>query len=302
LGVAASGAAGARLVADYQFNSSFLPSLGSTPALVASGAPGAFASEAPAGCQRPVWKFPTDSGLALSTVGKLPQDRYTVIMQFRHQGPPSGYQRLLGFNGNPPPENGLYIVDGAQLDLYNDNDPIDFEHKGPSAIPAGQFVEVAFSRSAAGMDTVYLNGVPEIAYLEVGNFSRLTSNTISFFRDDTTEEAPGAVARIRLYDDALTPAQIKATTGCIAPTTCGTEAVTLAGTGGKNVLVGTAGADVIAGLGGKDKIRGLGGNDILCGGKGNDRLIGGPGKDKLIGSKGNDTCLGGKGKDKLKGC
>ncbi|CAN5216151.1 hypothetical protein BH20ACT24_BH20ACT24_17030 [soil metagenome] len=67
------------------------------------------------------------------------------------------------------------------------------------------------------------------------------------------------------------------------------EACTLAGTDGDDVLTGTAGDDVICGLGGNDTMLGRGGNDTLIGGDGNDTLKGDRGSDSLLGEFGDDT-------------
>jgi hypothetical protein len=301
----ASTAAAAKLVADYQFNGSLAPSVGAAPALAPSGTGHGFASEATPNCQRQVGTFPADSGYSLDTTGVVPQDRYTVIVQFRSSlaGP---YTRLLGFDADfLADDDGLYVqlFSGSRfLNLYNADDPVATERRGTTPISPEQYVEVAFTRTSAGLDSVYLNGALEVFYQESDADGLLNTNRLFFFRDNGAEDRPGAVSRIRVYDDALSAAEIKTTQGCIAPTACSGEAVTLAGTSRKNTLVGTSRADVIAGLGGNDKIRGLGGDDILCGGKGKDKLIGGAGKDRLVGSKGDDTCKGGKGKDKGKGC
>jgi len=91
---------------------------------------------------------------------------------------------------------------------------------------------------------------------------------------------------------------------------CGGKVVTIAGTGGPDVLRGTPRADVIHGYGGDDIIMGLAGNDVICGGGGADELVAGAGNDivnagdgddTLIGNRGNDTLVAGKGDDKLNG-
>ncbi len=93
-------------------------------------------------------------------------------------------------------------------------------------------------------------------------------------------------------------------TGCapVRPAgTCAGAPLTVAGTGGRDVIRGSPRRDVINAFGGNDVIRGLSGNDVLCGGRGRDQLFGGKGKDKLVGGAGPDTLRGGAGRDKLVG-
>ena len=93
-------------------------------------------------------------------------------------------------------------------------------------------------------------------------------------------------------------------TGCAPvrpPGVCGGKQLTMAGTGGRDVIRGTQRRDIINAFGGNDVIRGVSGNDVLCGGRGNDQIFGGRGKDKLIGGAGRDTLRGGAGRDKLIG-
>jgi Ca2+-binding RTX toxin-like protein len=79
------------------------------------------------------------------------------------------------------------------------------------------------------------------------------------------------------------------------------EACTITGTSGDDVLRGTAGDDVICGRFGDDRLMGLGGDDQLFGDGGDDVLLGGPGNDLLRGADGDDTLRGGGGNDRLSG-
>ena len=66
-----------------------------------------------------------------------------------------------------------------------------------------------------GTVTVYLNGVAEFQFNDASTQLAVidSNNILRFFRDNegsgvTTEHAAGSVARIRLYDGALTAAQV----------------------------------------------------------------------------------------------
>lgn len=66
------------------------------------------------------------------------------------------------------------------------------------------------------------------------------------------------------------------------------EANSLKGFRGDDVLIGRAGADKLNGSGGRDRLYGGRGHDSLLGGAGDDYLRGGPGKDFLTGGNGAD--------------
>lgn len=89
-----------------------------------------------------------------------------------------------------------------------------------------------------------------------------------------------------------------------------TDAETLTGTLGDDVLRAGRGDDLVEGLSGHDEIWGnLGddnlsggeGDDLVNGGNGDDWLSGGDGDDTLEGSWGDDTIVGGSGTDLLNG-
>ena len=56
----------------------------------------------------------------------------------------------------------------------------------------------------------YLNGVQQLSFVDSGNLAALAGSPqmIRFFKDNTTEDAAGAVARIRLYDKVMPPSQV----------------------------------------------------------------------------------------------
>ena len=159
--------------------------------------------------------FPEGNGLALNTQGILPQLRYTVIMLFRVEtvGGGTNYRRLLALNANPPSEYGLYVNAGS-LDFY---DGFDHLETSPS-VEADKYLEVALTRDGAGQVTVYANGAPRISYDDsVEGIGALLDNAIVFFKDNGAEESAGAVARIRVYDDALSAAEVLAPPSCPQP-------------------------------------------------------------------------------------
>lgn len=79
------------------------------------------------------------------------------------------------------------------------------------------------------------------------------------------------------------------------------NAATVNGTPGDDVIVGGPASQQINGLSGNDTICGGDGNDVLNGGDGNDWLDGQGGMDMVIGGAGNDTEHGGALSDKIGG-
>ncbi len=70
----------------------------------------------------------------------------------------------------------------------------------------------------------------------------------------------------RIYNRALSAAEIRLPYLEGINIACNGEQVTIIGTEGNDILTGINGPDVIHGLGGVDIIRGMGGNDTICGG------------------------------------
>ncbi|MBC8163478.1 MAG: ExeM/NucH family extracellular endonuclease [Roseiflexaceae bacterium] len=85
-------------------------------------------------------------------------------------------------------------------------------------------------------------------------------------------------------------------------TTSTTTSITvLVGTSQANTLNGGEGADLVFGQSGNDTITTLGGPDVICGGNGNDAIDAGAGNDALLGENGDDTMTGGAGADRFNG-
>jgi Ca2+-binding RTX toxin-like protein len=111
------------------------------------------------------------------------------------------------------------------------------------------------------------------------------------------------------------------TVGASGAGRCFGEAVTIAGTSGKDTpesgLIGTLGEDVMSALEGDDVAFGdpqpgheTGANDLVCAGPGDDsvragaggdRVRGGPGQDRLVGGLGSDYLVDHSGGDELLG-
>lgn len=114
----------------------------------------------------------------------------------------SGYRRIVDFK-DPPVDNGLYNLDGF-LNFF------DSAIGASAVIPAATYVQVALTRDGSGQVVGYVNGAPQFAFLDSGNDGVIVGDTLRFFKDDGGEESVGAVARIRLFDTALSTAEVAA--------------------------------------------------------------------------------------------
>ena len=71
------------------------------------------------------------------------------------------------------------------------------------------YADVAFTRAADGLIAAYTNGAPQFTYPDSNGQSIVGIDGLRFFKDDgATEASAGSVARIRVYDGALTPAEV----------------------------------------------------------------------------------------------
>ena len=187
--------------ADYQFQLNLNSSVGSPPALQNIGAGNIYASEAVDACSQLVLQFPLHNGVRLlPTTGVIPTNIYTIVMLFRLDQT-NGWRRLLDFKAASI-DTGLYVRDG-RLNFY----PV-IEATSPN-IPSGTYAQVVLTRDSASNVVAYVNGVQQFTFVDSGFSAVLTgANDLRFFKDDTTEESGGAVARIRLYAAAMTPGQV----------------------------------------------------------------------------------------------
>ena len=194
------------LKADYKFKGNRNSSVAGAPALFNVG-PGAntFATEDVDGVNRTVLRFPQANGVELrNATSVIPRDRYTIAIKMRFDDT-SGYRRLVNFVlPGSAADHGLYDLAG-DLTLS----PIAFGSGSP--IDPDEWVNVVLTRSRAGRIRGYVDGQQVFDFTDTTAAKMNSLNTLRFFRDnDNREETSGAVSRIRLYDDGMTPAQVAA--------------------------------------------------------------------------------------------
>jgi hypothetical protein len=208
LAIGGSGHALAALNADYQFQSTLASSVAGAPALANAGlGSNGFAIETVDGNSRTVLTFPQGNGLALApTTGVTASDTYTIVLLAR-LADVSGYRRYADFK-NATSDNGLYNLDG-QLNFFN-------SATGPGApITANSYRQVVLTRDGVTVTIVgYVDGVQQFNFIDGGGDGIIdAANTLRFFIDDAAvpgEDSAGAVARIRVFDNVLTPAEVAA--------------------------------------------------------------------------------------------
>ncbi len=194
------------LKADYQFQGNLNSSVAGAPAMTNLGCGGSnsFASDVIDGYTRQTVRFPFNCGLQVSTSGGLiPSNTYTIVLLFRFDDV-SGFRRGIDFS-NGASDQGAYIFNGR------------FENEVGTGPPFLQntYSQVTIVREPTGIIRAYRDGAQRLPVnqSDAGTFIISGANTVRFFQDDInfpTEASAGNLARIRLYDSAMTDAQVRA--------------------------------------------------------------------------------------------
>ncbi len=199
---------GPALKADYRFEGDLRSSVKGAPRLRNVGEGNVFRRQRVPGEGRTrVLVFPQGNGLKVQTKGLIPSQHYSVVMQFRLAAAGMAtYARIL--NPTLPADdndNGLYLYN-RRLVWYDSG----ANNGMPRTVAPKKYVEVAFTRNAAGKIHVYVNGQPDITYADGDEQAVIQNHLLRFFVDNSnSEESKGAVSRIRLYNDALAAKRVK---------------------------------------------------------------------------------------------
>ena len=200
------------VVADYRFGDSLTSSVGTPPALADIG-PGTntFIDDAVDAVDRRVLSFPAGNGVALApTTGVIPNDRYTMVLLTR-LAPVEFAAKLVDFDGGADVfGDGLWLMDG-RLVFFGGT----CTDTGAAAIPPGTWVQIVLTRDGDGLVTASVDGVEHYRCDDTGTFGGGgvvgAGNRVQFFRGHPNDfHASGAVARIRLFDNAMTPEELAA--------------------------------------------------------------------------------------------
>lgn len=323
--------------ADYRFAGDLRSSIGSPPELEALGSGGAFSTESVDGTSRSVYRFPAGSGLQLRpTCGVVWDGNYSIVMLVRLDSV-SGYRRIVDWRAGKS-DRGLYVNSG-RVTFWGQNE------ETPNAVVApGVYVQLVVTRDeASNTVTTYVNGASVWHFAYTTDIAVLDlDRTLRFFFDDALQpgdNASGAIARLRLYDQPLTAAEVAALdelpttdasepaapsppscemvpgptpTGTISPSPSPQPSPTATPTPPQNggtqscggltaTLVGSAASEAITGSAGDDVIAAKGGDDAIRGLGGNDVVCGGGGRDRVEGGGGRDAMYGQGSADSLIG-
>ena len=196
----------ATVTADYRLENSLVDSVGAAAELSPIGADGTgFVEEAVLGETRPVLTFDRGSGLALAPASGVVGSEYTIEVVFRFDRL-DGYVKIVDFN-DATEDCGLYSLDG-RLEFW----PI--ETGFGAVLEAGSYAHVVLTRDGTGTVVAYANGARQLSVDDTGDIAVIDANdTLRLFSDDTVtsnEDSAGAVARVRLYDGALTAGEVAA--------------------------------------------------------------------------------------------
>jgi hypothetical protein len=196
------------LKADYRFEDNLKSAVPGAPRLRDVGDGNTFVQKrVPGEGRTTVLDFPQYNGLKLNTQGLIPSKSYSVVLTFKLASAGTDeYARVL--NPTRPADdddNGLYLYNNymSWYDSPNGNTGTE------GAVTPGEFVEVAFTRSTAGRIRVYVNGQPDIKYLETDGEAIIRDHNLRFFVDNSNDEASaGTVSRIRLWSGAISPQKV----------------------------------------------------------------------------------------------
>jgi hypothetical protein len=171
------------------------------------------------------YTFDVNQGLVLS--GVVPGNVYTLdfVVEFAST---NGYNKFIDFKDL-----------GSDNGLYNLNKSLNF-YPGPTGaadvMQPDQLIRVSLSRDAAGLVQGYINGVLQLSFDDSANqWATFSSDqqVARFFHDDNVtggrEASAGFVDYIRVYDAALSDAEVASLPNPALVPEPGTWALMLAG-------------------------------------------------------------------------
>ncbi len=231
----APAAPAATVKADYEFSNTLASSVDGAPPLTQVGTcgPSSYASEMVNGASDSVLTFQAGCGLEVDTTGLVSPAGYSIALLFRFEET-SSFRRVFDPNRQ---DVGLYLWYG---NLYFNGPP---DRMGSNNVSAGAYVQVVLTRDGATKEVVgYVNGKEQWRFDDTDGLALIDPALATrFLLDDAgvDESSAGAVARIRLFDGALTSAEV----GALAGTPPVGITITNAGTGQGAVTSSPAGID-----------------------------------------------------------
>jgi hypothetical protein len=155
------------------------------------------------------YAFLKGNGLALANA--VPASVYTIDIELSFDDLPAGAWRKIVDFKNLVTDEGLYTFGNAfQFVIVSGSG---FATSPAILAPAVQF-EATLTRDASGMVVGYVDRVSQISFADTNSVATFMAptNVANFVIDDTatggSEATSGVVREIRIWDVALTPAQI----------------------------------------------------------------------------------------------
>ena len=223
----------ATLAADYQFQNTLADSLGAAPDLTVvqvntNAATPTYVTETVDGQPRTVFNFDQGTGVRATTGGVIAADDYSLVTLVRFD--PSGvanplneFRKVVDFK-NRTSDSGLYNLDGFLSFFDSANATSIATATGGTVAVPDTYVQIALTRDGASdLVAAYVDGVPVLSFTDANDLAVIddpdsTDEFLNFFIDDNInptvlptsqfEGSSGSVARIRLFDGALTAGEV----------------------------------------------------------------------------------------------
>lgn len=208
--------AAATLVGDYQFQNTLTNSAGTAPALTEfsrKGTTAEFVTDTVAGSSRTVWDWPESHGLVLNGANNHVGNFYSIVMLVKLDSI-TYYNKLIDLRHGSDQDSGLYVLD-SNLVAYG----CGAGRSTSNPISSGTYHQIVMTRDSSKKIRLYVDGA-QVATSDdtTDGCSMGAASDIHFLVDDTytcstpeatdCEEAPGRIARLRVYNGALTSAEV----------------------------------------------------------------------------------------------
>lgn len=147
----------------------------------------------------------------LNSVPRLITSTYTIEMVINLSGDDDNeHRRLIGFTdlSDSVGNNGIYISGAGTIDFYNGTSHL----VTGSPLAVNTWYHLVFTRNASNVISYYRNGVLIGTYTDSPNDFIPNAGgyyIVSFLKDDVGEETSGKLARIGMYNEALSLAAIE---------------------------------------------------------------------------------------------
>lgn len=198
-------AATANLQADYRFEGDLNSDVGGAPKLKETAGDGSFGHDSVGDHTNGIFKYKKGTCLRLANAQKVIKSAtsYTIAMTVQLSDV-DGYNKLVDLD-NQTTEYGLYVDDKT---LY----PYSTDYSG-EIIRAERYYDLALAREPSGQLRGYVDGRRRVQTQDPDDELVLGADKILHFLCDDevtgTEESGGRIARLRIFDNAISDSAIR---------------------------------------------------------------------------------------------